>query len=257
MSLKKLFQLFTAPISEKSKNSKTPKLEGNEKAQYREEEKFVEIQFTKPICPYCKVTLEPIPKRSTKCKSCQNHIHLLKGPRTKKQLFLSDNTKNIINTEKEKLRQEKYIVEVFKRFGGGESEFINLKKDTKNQLNTISDYHDFNWMAFNHLLERHCEDFHTLSMIYYEMAIYLSKKGEDFTNVLSLSKQNQLLQKKKQGVEKIVILNSDNNSCPECKKINNKVLDIDNALNAQILPCKTCAHNGGFCRCYYSPDHLS
>lgn len=78
-----------------------------------------------------------------------------------------------------------------------------------------------------------------------------------------LEEQKQVIVKKLLGYHatgfcsKVQILTSDN-SCPECKKLEGKILTIEQALSQMPIPCNNCTFEledgkPGWCRCTYIP----
>jgi len=94
---------------------------------------------------------------------------------------------------------------------------------------------------------------------YYREAIDLCKSGKEFFLVLQELRRRELLSYKQRGVKKVEILTAGaDNSCAACLQLNQKVIDIDEALKNMPLPVKMCSMDvfgvdRGFCRCTYAP----
>ncbi|MFA5024796.1 MAG: hypothetical protein WC523_07670 [Patescibacteria group bacterium] len=119
---------------------------------------------------------------------------------------------------------------------------------------------DKQWQLFNKELEETMKlgDLYTLGAIYYEMTEFLVGEGKDGGQLRGLGYQMKLRLKKKDLKEyeayKLlwVEIVCDDASCKKCKKMDGKVISLEEAKNTNPLPIKECARLGG-CRCVYAP----
>ena len=200
---------------------------------------------SEPICPYCKNVLSRKPQRKTKCPFCNNDIYV----RGKQNIFSS----TLLNKE------DAIVADWLKKldiFGIKDSDFINKKKELSNKFGTEANSTDTIWGLFNELILR-TRDLHSLKLIYYEMALFLNKKGKDCFSLLQQSTKMELLRLKQDDfVKNVRVLIANNGSCEKCTQLKNKVFTIDKALEIMPIPHKECAHKlydkkRGFCRCSY------
>lgn len=99
-------------------------------------------------------------------------------------------------------------------------------------------------------------DFYRLGLTYYEMAKLLEKEGKnsekfkEFGYQMKLkSQQAELEGYKNSGIMKFEIRSIDT-SCDACKKLNGKIIEIEDAILNNPIPVKECQHKYG-CRCVY------
>jgi hypothetical protein len=74
--------------------------------------------------------------------------------------------------------------------------------------------------------------------------------------LLHMSNKIKLRDFKEKGFKKVDIFSG--NGCKNCRKLNGKILTIDEALRTMPLPNKNCTHilyneNESFCTCKYEP----
>ncbi len=123
---------------------------------------------------------------------------------------------------------------------------------------------DEKWKHFNKklilLIEK--KDLFSLGTTYYEMAEFLRKEGKnpdelrDFGYKFKLRSILESLERyKDSGVIDTVQILADQESCNQCKELNNKILNIEEAIVSSPIPVKNCKHKYG-CRCCYIPAIL-
>lgn len=95
-------------------------------------------------------------------------------------------------------------------------------------------------------------------LVYYQMALFLNKLGENHVPVLRKAAEVWLLneQRNPYGPCKVQISDCGEGSCSACRKQHGRILSIDEALRLMPVPCKDCttelySPGLGFCRCSY------
>lgn len=194
------------------------------------------MQYT-PTCPYCNNTLPKIPKRKLKCPHCGKDIYI----RSKQNLFDSQ-----FLTE-----EAARTVDWFNKlliYGFTQDDFFKKKDELAQKFKTAPPSADIIWGLFQEALIKNANDYHLLSVINYDMAIFLDEEGKNPFYCFHESKKMELMNYKQKGTQKIKILSiNDSISCNSCKKLDGKTFLIDDALNSMPIPPKDCP----FCRCRY------
>jgi hypothetical protein len=84
--------------------------------------------------------------------------------------------------------------------------------------------------------------------------------GMDNTEVLQAYHRNELRGFKEMGFTNVRIV-AEKDSCPECAKLDGKLMKTDDALRIQPLPCPGCstkpfAKGGSLCRCRFTGEFM-
>ena len=191
-------------------------------------------------CPYCKSLLDKAPKRKKKCQHCNKNIYV----RTKQDLFDS----NLLTKE------DAIAVDWIKSLEVTKNEFLNKKAELEKKFNGNVKSTDVVWGLFNEHITK-TTDYHSLGMIYFNMALFLYEGGGEFFKELQESAKMDLM-RYGQHTQKVKIL-ATSESCKACKKQDQKVITIEDALKEMPIPCKDCTYelsgsgNLGWCRCTY------
>lgn len=210
------------------------------------------------ICPYCNKDLPFTPKATRKCPFCSQKIHV---------------KRTVQNPQKELMteaRAKEVEVEwMLNNFSNQYSEYItkteieNICDQLNKKFNGAALSRDIKWAIYNHLIQKMLpkNDFQSLKMIYWEMARQLFEEGKDAFQLLWQSAKMDLLshQGNSDIYQKVEILTTGDQSCPECQKLNGKIFTIKEALEKMPIPCKACSselkendNRSGWCRCIYS-----
>jgi hypothetical protein len=83
------------------------------------------------------------------------------------------------------------------------------------------------------------------------MAVLLHQEGKDNFKLLQLSAKATLDCIQLSDLEFKVQIVGCSDSCEACKKLNGKILTMEEAYLLPV-PCRECTHSIGFCRCTYS-----
>ncbi|MBL7075672.1 hypothetical protein ISS37_10600 [candidate division KSB1 bacterium] len=219
---------------------------------------------SEPICPYCKKILEQRPQRKKKCPFCKNFIYTRRLPPNYEIVLVTEDEAKKIDLEKEKFFFRQRWLDTLKQYGITERIF-NIRKDELSQRNQKeANDRDVFWSLFNEINQEAMKtgDFQTLKTIYYSMAMFLNEEGKECFDLLQQSAKMELLVIKRRGViKKVQIITAGHNSCSNCRKSENKIFSIDEALEKMPIPCKECTttlydENKGFCRCRYIPSMI-
>ena len=188
-------------------------------------------------CPNCNYKLKEVPTRKKKCPTCGKYIFVRSGELlTENQATIKDWIKRLENlglTEKEYKLHSATLAKQF-----GQTPLIN----------------DVIWRFFNLQLTKSKSYFNS-KIIYLEMARLLSKEGKDPNRYLAEAAKMELLELKKSWVLKVTIYTcNDNFVCSVCRKLENQVFTIANALEKMPIPY-TCQNKDG-CRCTWGSVSL-
>jgi uncharacterized paraquat-inducible protein A len=211
------------------------------------------------ICPHCKETLNEMPSRKKKCPFCKKDIYVRTSPTTKTKILATEVEAKKIDTEWEKIREKNRWLNILQSYGITEKDYEKYENELNKKFGVKPNSRDIIWRIFNELLFVKHNELQTLKMLYYEMAIFLNEEGKDFFKILQQSAIMELKYIQKQGFIKKIKIITTPNSCEACKKLDAKVLTLDEALKELPIPCKECSYimdNGkrGFCRCLYNAE---
>jgi len=161
------------------------------------------------------------------------------------------NSKIEIKSNQMNFSQNNIINELVK-FGITREDFFKRKEELYNKSKIKDNDNDVFWSLCNELLIKNASDYNKLRTIYYSMAIFLHQEGKDNFILLQESARATLNQFNLSDLEVNVEINGCSDSCENCKKMNGKIIPMDEAYSALPIPCKACTHSIGFCRCFYS-----
>jgi ssDNA-binding Zn-finger/Zn-ribbon topoisomerase 1 len=232
---------------------------------------YIKDAISSHPCPYCQKILEKAPSRKKKCPACNNYIYVRKLPYTSQRVLATDKAIPIIERywkyyhassikqlgRFSPINENKWLGHL-KAYGITKEDFDSEKEKLSKKYGMQASSRDTFWKIFNKLIRVHANDLQTLKQIYYDKALFLNELGKDSFYALEICSKFELLHLKGTGIiKKVKILNAVN-PCPLCQKLNNKILDIDEALEIMLLPQKECTFklydiNRGFCRCIYVP----
>jgi hypothetical protein len=199
-------------------------------------------------CPYCKHKLETLPKRKKKCPHCGEQIYV----RSKRILF-----NRPLLTEPESIAYDAFK-QINYQYGITKEMYFVKEKELTKKFGETPQAGDVIWGIYNDLILMKSKNYQNLSSIYFSMAMHLAKEKKPYFKQLQLSQKTSLLYYKKTGCKKVEILGG---NCEECRKNDEKVWDVDEALKLMPIPVKECTHSltgndKGWCRCGYIA-HLS
>lgn len=98
-----------------------------------------------------------------------------------------------------------------------------------------------------------------MSMIYYDMALFLNQEEKDYRTPLQQSAKMKLMSFKREGgVERVEVSAGGEGTCSECNQLDGKIFPIEDALEKMPLPFERCTNSmehgtPGFCMCMYLP----
>lgn len=184
-------------------------------------------------CPYCKEELKEAPTRKKKCPNCGNYIFVRKGELlTEEQATIKDWINRLERLDLTEEMFEIHRAALVKQFG--KPPLIN----------------DVIWRFLNAQLTK-SRDFFNLKIVYLEMARLVSMEGKDPKPYLVKACKMELLELKKSGTSKVKVYTcNDNLVCSECRKLENKVFTIAEALETMPVP-HLCQNQNG-CRCWWN-----
>lgn len=196
------------------------------------------------VCPYCNENLSSPPKKKKKCPNCSSFIYV----RSSRLLF-----PRTCLTEDESIATDE--IYNLKEYGIGPEDFFAKHKLTIERLGDKGTYATTCISIYEDLLLEKTE-FSELGTLYFKLALFKYKIGNEFFSYLQHSNKMQLLQLKQDGYEKVKIVSI--NSCEGCQKLNGRMLTIDEALREKPIPYQNCSHEiekgkPGWCLCHYQP----
>lgn len=139
-----------------------------------------------------------------------------------------------------------------------QNDFDNKREMLTKQFGKEASVKDTIWGLFNNLITKEINNFQSLKMIYFEMALFVNEQGKDSMHLQKESRKMELLNFKKEGyVSKVEIL-ANGGACENCRKQNGKVYKIEEALESMPIPCEECTSRienkrKPWCECVYLP----
>lgn len=209
----------------------------------------VESEY-EPMCPYCKATLEKFPIRKTKCSNCKKSIFVRRLNDSKFKTLITEEQAQEIDIEREKDYLKYRGFHDLEKFGVTKDEFIKRKEEHYLKYGIENNNNDVVWSLFNELLIKNANKVDKLRMIYYTMAVLLHQEGKDNFKLLQLNAKATLDSFQLSNLEFKVQIVGCSDSCEACKKLNGKIISMEEAYLLPI-PCRECTHRIGFCRCFY------
>lgn len=210
------------------------------------------------VCPHCKEILKEKPTRKKKCPFCKKDIYIRTSPSTKEKVLVTESEAKKIDVKYEKTGAKNRWISNLQSYGITEKDYDKHESELSKRFGSKASYRDVIWKIFNELLlVKH--ELQDLKMLYYQMALFLNEEGKDFFKILQQSAIMELKHMQKEGFVKKVKILATPNSCEACKKLNDKIFTIDEALKTLPIPCNECSYimdNGkkGFCRCLYNAE---
>lgn len=189
-------------------------------------------------CPYCSKKLPKELKRKTPCPLCKKEIIIRQGEALttddaqvydwKRDLeYMAPNINKLVDETK---------IELTKRFG------------------TKPSARDLIWGVLNKLVLAK-KDPRDISNIYYFMYRFLLQEGKKkrALDLLKLSKKMELISYKESGYIRAVKFTNENDDlvCDTCKKLNNELMPLSEAIKNTPIPVVECENEN--CRCSLYP----
>lgn len=202
------------------------------------------------LCPYCKNSLIKFPSRKTKCPHCNNYIFVRKLNNYRLKTLVTQEQVKELEIEQRKNYSKNSRIRKLKEFGVTEDEFVKRKDELYLKSGIEINEDDAFWSIFNELLIKNVADFNQLRIDYYSMAIFLHEEGKDNFKLLQLSAKATLDSFQLSNLEFKVQIVGCSDSCETCKKLNGKIMSMEEAYLLPV-PCRKCTHRIGFCRCLY------
>lgn len=144
-------------------------------------------------------------------------------------------------------------------YGLADKDFDLMREKLSQKFNKDASDGDAIWGLFQNLTTK-ITSLQELKGLYYEKALFLNDEGRDCFSQLQQSAKVELQYLKKDGLaDKVQILSA--GGCETCKKLDGKVLTIQDALEKMPIPCKECSYklrakdNFSFCRCEFVPAY--
>lgn len=202
------------------------------------------------LCPYCKNSLIKFPSRKTKCPNCKKSIFVRRLNDSKFKTLITEEHAQKIEIEREKEELKYRGFHNLENFGVTKEEFTKRKYEHYLKHGIENNNNDVIWSIFNELLIKNANDVDKLQMIYYTMAVVLHQEGKDNFKLLQLSAKARLDSFQSSDLELKVEIIGCSDSCEACKKLNGKIISMEEAYLLPV-PCRECNHRIGFCRCFY------
>jgi len=229
---------------------------------------------TNPFCPYCKAPLPKFPTAKTKCKKCGQFIYVRTLPLDKSHVVVTEIEASAIDKEKRTFVSDSQLFR-WLPLGGSFLMGTNGTMETRppipsrepekvcSLLEDIRAKHpekshrEIHWLFMNALAEQNDSDLFWLNQLHFAMALYLHHEDKDPFSELVITRKLELqhYQIYNNAKKAIIIMAM---GCSECKKLENKIYTIEQALLEMPIPnrnCTTIYDNRKFpiCRCSWSP----
>jgi len=214
---------------------------------------------TIPLCPYCKQALEQRPQRKKKCPFCKNFIYARTLPSTRAKVLATEAEAKKIDAEWAGVHFQNEWLDSLEQYGVTKRDFELHKRRLSEESGREPSDEDVIGSLLGNLAAK-TRDLQKRKMIYYEIALFLDQQGKDPFEALQQSARMDLMKFKKDGfVRRVSILTAGQDSCEVCRRLQGRVLTIEEALEKMPIPCRECAHrmhdeDRGFCRCRYAAE---
>jgi hypothetical protein len=187
-------------------------------------------------CPYCKAPLDKKPKRKKKCPDCGNYIFVKKGR---------------LLTEDQKVAEE--WRDRLAHFGVTTQTFVQHYQPLAAQFGKPPSVNDIVWSILNDLVVKAGwrQDRQDLRVLYSEMARLVSMEGKSPKPFLAEVAKQTLLEIQDTGFTHVKVYTAnDELVCPACRKLQDKIFSIEQALADMPIP-NVCENDEDGCRCGY------
>jgi len=219
----------------------------------------------KANCPYCSIELNKFPTRKQKCKSCGKEFIVRTHYLTKQKLVLTEKDAAKYDVEKENYYTDKSLIDGLKNYIGVDAKQVDkLVNATRDELTKKFGFTaalgDVAWSISNMMIAEAIKkgDKDMIKAIHFQQAMYLHNTGRDCKKIQQLIFDDDLREiKKSEFIKKVSISTAKESACEHCKKLEGKIMTIDEALKTKPLPCGECSYKmskrakTGWCRCMY------
>jgi hypothetical protein len=203
--------------------------------------KFITQEPTTKTCPNCGEKLEKIPNWKNgkmDCPNCGGVIAVRSG-----KLFTEDEVN--VRDSLDKCNRSIYDYEITR------DKFNQTREKLSQEFGCVASVNDTLWRILNSI-NTPDKSYQDRKFIYFVMAEILEKEAKSTKEIMTQARKMELLDIKSMGFKKVKIQVYggviDDYVCDECKKLNNKVLTIDEALKTMPIPNR-CKNEQ--CRCSY------
>lgn len=215
--------------------------------------KLLNLYMSKPKCPCCGGVLKKQPQRKIKCPSCGEYIYVKSTPDNRDRRMMTKSEAQDAEIKWSEYHEQKRILSVLQEFGITEK---NLEKEQR-RFSSRKPLREVYSILLKRVAEKH-KDFSCRSRAHHQIALDLSKENGNFLPHLKEVAKYELLRLKffmeNSSIvdsSKVKISAGHSGVCNQCKKQDNLILDINEALSSMPIPCKSCSNRDGFCRCWY------
>lgn len=201
-------------------------------------------------CPHCGVNFDPPPARTRKCPKCRERV-VVRSHR-KQKFYLTEAQVEAF----EKKRAREYLRNAAIR--AAENIHVNLEKfetrerDLQDEM-PGSGPHDVFWSLANERVaslmkpQMSSSDWHRLSMVYFQQALWLNKQERDYWHLKSEADKAYAQSYALQGIETLEIVAED---CDECRAFHGKQYPIHQAVKSWPIPEGVCTAK--WCTCTWN-----
>ena len=168
--------------------------------------------------------------------------------------------KSSIKKKKRYIITEKNAIRRLEQFGITPEDIKTEQTNLSDQLGEEVNYSDVYWSLCQKVIlgQFTLQEYTTIRMLYYDMALFLNKEGKDCQEWLLKSNEAQLLEYQQSNVIKQVEVQNSAGSCKACKKSNRQKMTIQDAFNKKLIPHQDCSctlhhEQFPFCQCMYQP----
>lgn len=183
-------------------------------------------------CPHCGTILDKVPSRKTKCPHCGKDIYV----RTKQTLYSTP-----LLTESQADATD--LIKNFEFLGLNDVVFRNKQSQLTAKFGTPASVDDTIWGIYNSLTIDLAKsgDFSQLSIMYGQMALFLTKRGKDGQRLMVEANKMTMRDYAKIGVLDFEIQASFD-ACPACKSLDGAKFKMSKELlEKPLLPPNNCS----------------
>jgi DNA-directed RNA polymerase subunit RPC12/RpoP len=207
-----------------------------------------------PVCPYCGHKYEKIPSSKTKCPSCGEKV-MVRSREKIKRLMTTDQAAAYDQEKKERAHLNK--IRNYLSMARLDPDKLQIVQD---QMMEDSGKEVSAEDAVLRIIEsslrdaKRSKDYEAATWICFARTHFLRDNDREFFSSLQEWHRMRLMDKQKEALrnrEDIKLIVSPGCKCAECKKVDGRVVSIDQALRDLPLPVKGCAKDFPFMGNYW------
>jgi len=208
------------------------------------------------ICPHCNQIIDPFPSRKRKCPNCKNIVAVFTWEKKKglvKEGFIKPFKADLKVAKEQRRNKVNKLRPLDLTFHSKESEEKHYNHvvefmDKFQNASAVDGSWSFANQYINEQIKRSSPNWHELQMLYFGMALHLSRTGKEWKKLSKESFKCQIRELQKDDLTSKMEYLTDS-CCDECKKFNGKKIKIPQDLNSIQFPVDVCSNE--WCNCSF------